>query len=149
MSQDKQSAIEAAAEAFVKFNADNEWSLSQVQGFRYGQDHVVRDCMLPGDRQEIWRKPVSNTSPEDMRNFIDLYCTQQAMGGAILAYLSALVEDEGAVEAAAIAIFGSWNNKPVRVQKWDDIAEVAKETFRQDARAVLRTLATRAQGEKP
>jgi hypothetical protein len=87
---------QSAAEAFVKFNADNEWSLSQVQGFRYGQDHVVRDCMLPGDRQEIWRRPVSDTSPEDMRDFIDLYRAQQAMDAVILA-LRQWLEDEGLV----------------------------------------------------
>jgi hypothetical protein len=150
MSQDKQSAIESAAEAFVKFNADNEWSLSQVQGFRYGQDHVVRDCMLPGDRQEIWRRPVSNTSPEDMRNFIDLYCTQQAMGAAILAYLNALVEDEGAVEACARAICKSEEVPPDEVcATWEGGSVLQWETYRDATRAVLRTLATREQGEKP
>jgi hypothetical protein len=77
---------ERLAEAFVKFNADNEWRLSQVQGFRYGQDHVVRDCMLPSDQQEIWRRPVSDTSPERMRDFIDLYRAQQAMDAALAAF---------------------------------------------------------------
>jgi hypothetical protein len=160
MTQDtKQSAIEAAARAFVKFNADNEWSLSQVQGFRYGQDHVVRDCMLPGDRQEIWRRPASDTSPEDMRDFIDLYRAQQAMGAAVLAYLSALVEDEGAVEAASKDILALWKRYDGEMETGfgiihsgvnhaglppEDSSARVREVSADFARAVL---LTRAQGE--
>jgi hypothetical protein len=138
--------VEVAAKAFVKFNADNEWSLSQVQGFRYGQDHVVRDCMLPGDRQEIWRRPVSDTSPEDMRDFIDLYCAQQAMGAAILAFLNAC-ESEAGVEKVARALCSNWAGG--RDDKdWSGLSENSRANARSDARAVLRSLADLAGGGK-
>ncbi len=140
-------AIEAAAGAFVKFNADNDWSLSQVQGFQYGQDHVVRDCTLPSDRQEIWRRPVSDTSPEEMRDFIDCYRAQKAMGAAILAYLSDLAEDQASVEAVARALglaegadftVGSLGIEMDQWRAWEP-----------QARAGLAVLLSRAKEQKP
>jgi hypothetical protein len=129
--------IEAAARAFVTFNTDNEWSLSQVQGFRYGQDHVVRDCMLPGDRQEIWRRPVSETSPEDMRDFIELYRAKQAMEAAILAFLDA----EGTADKIESAVAeGLYFGLP----------EVNADLVPHDlARSIARAALSALKGEKP
>lgn len=131
--------IEAAARAFVTFNSDNEWSLSQVQGFRYGQDHVVRDCMLPGDRQEIWRRPVSETSPEDMRDFIELYRAKQAMEAAMLAFLDAAAGDEG-VEKVARAMLADELKASKPVRDFDETWADEQLIWISNARAALSAL---------
>jgi hypothetical protein len=64
---------------------------------------------------------------------------------AILAYLSALVEDEGqdapgTVEQSMKAVLKSWKHAGVTCSPDLEASEIA-------ARAVLRTLLTRAQGE--
>ena len=69
---------------------------------------------------------------------------RRAMRAAILAYLSALVEDEGAVEACARAV---WDDREPETRVWEEKHEIFKDEWRRTARAVLRTLLTRAQGE--
>jgi hypothetical protein len=93
MSQDKQSAIEAAARA-------------------------VRTA---------WRSGANPTDADLAR-------------AAIHAYLSALGQDEGAVEASMKSVLKSWKQAGVKCSPDLEASELA-------ARAVLRTLATRAQGE--
>jgi hypothetical protein len=68
---------------------------------------------------------------------------------AILAYLSALVEDEEAVEAVAQTLCGLANPPESLIDPADHSEFVRTEAigYRAEARAVLRTLATRAQGE--
>jgi hypothetical protein len=113
MSQDKQSAIEAAARA------------SYEQGDQY---YGAWDSLDPGLRE---------------------YAIKNA-GVSVAAYLSALVEDEGAVEAAARAMCVYQDHDPDR-----ELESVGKDGrpvviwmhWKGEARAALRALATRAQGE--
>jgi hypothetical protein len=105
MSQDKQSAMEAAFEAFTAACYTSDYWAS----------------MSPHDRQ---REVAYDRLKHEKR-----------LPAAILAYLETLAGDEGTVEACAEQIADAMNmNRPGRLE--DDAA-----------RAVLRTLATRAQGE--
>jgi hypothetical protein len=74
---------------------------------------------------------------------------REAARAAILAYLSTLVEDEGAVEACAVGICEAeglmWADQ-FSIQSSNGDPD-AHESYKHSARAVLRTLATRAQGE--
>jgi len=104
MSQDKQSAIEAAAREMIRMNADP---------IIYGPHEYAR--------------------------------------GVVLAYLNALVQDEGAVEALARTICADEYGNPDGFEAIT-LEGVERQTPRWkycngSARAVLRTLATRAQGE--
>jgi hypothetical protein len=119
MSQDKQSAIEAAAEArYPRLFSDDP--------------HYAHQAASP--------QTVEYARTEALANVREI----------VLAYLNALVEDEGAVEACARAMCKSEEVPPDEVAyTWEDGSMLQWETYRNAARAVLRTLATRAQGEKP
>jgi hypothetical protein len=118
MSEDKQSAIEAAARAMC-------------QNHHMPADDLVRTP----DGQSV---PYWTEFEGDAR-------------AAILAYLSALGQDEGAVEAVARAICADEYGNPDGFEAIT-LEGVERQTPRwkycnRSARAVLRTLATRAQGE--
>ena len=57
---------------------DNEFRLSRVQGFHYGDDLVVRD-LWNRDEQEIWREPFNEENAEIMMTYIKGYQLALAM----------------------------------------------------------------------
>lgn len=42
------------AERLFEAMRQTEWHRSQIQGFKYGNRLVIRDCTLPGPEQEVW-----------------------------------------------------------------------------------------------
>jgi hypothetical protein len=115
---DKQSAIEATARA-IAGHLTPGWDKIHADKTHWRATHG----MLEG----IYRD-VNGPFQDDCR---------EAARAAIRAYLGALVEDEGAVEAVAEIIGDDM-----------DASDRHCEFHYKAARAVLRTLLTRAQGEK-
>lgn len=42
------------AEGLFRAMEATEWHRSQIQGFRYGDRLVIRDCTIPGELSEVW-----------------------------------------------------------------------------------------------
>ncbi|MFN3169256.1 MAG: hypothetical protein ACE37E_01025 [Hyphomicrobiales bacterium] len=74
------SPAQERAMELLAWQEDNDFRLSQVQGFHYGEDNVVRDCWLPPDQQELWRSKIDEdgASWSEMISFIESY--KLAMG---------------------------------------------------------------------
>ena len=125
MSQDKQSAIEAAARA-VANHLTPGWEKIHADKTHWRATHGVLEGIYSDENEPF---------QDDCR---------EAARAAILAYLSALVKDKGAVEACARAV---WNDREPETRVWEEKHEIFKDEWRRTARAALRTLATRAQGE--
>jgi hypothetical protein len=130
MSQDKQSAIEAAARA-VANHLTPGWEKIHADKTHWRATHGVLEGIYSDENEPF---------QDDCR---------EAARAAILAYLSALVEDEEAVEAVAQTLCGLANPPESLIDPADHSEFVRTEAigYRAEARAVLRTLATRAQGE--
>lgn len=70
---------------------------------------------------------------------------RKAARAAILAYLSAIAEDEASVEAGARAMLADDTPKPSFDAAWEN----EKDIWMQNARSFLRTLLSRAKEQKP
>jgi hypothetical protein len=129
MTDTKQSAIEAAARA-VASHLTPGWEKIHADKTHWRATHGMIDGIYSA------REPFQDDCREAAR-------------AAILAYFSALVEDEGAVEAVAQTLCGLANPPESLIDPADHSEFVRTEAigYRPEARAVLRTLLTRAQGE--
>jgi hypothetical protein len=73
----------------------------------------------------------------------------EAIEAAILAYLSALAQDEASVEAVARGIYANWHGeKHAKKADYNRSPANTKEAFLSDARAVLRALLERAKEQQ-
>lgn len=75
--------IDIVTQVFLSHQNENKFRLSQVQGFQYGDDYVVRDCWLDWDKQEIWRKKRSDCASDEMKSVIEHYTTKLSMEYAL------------------------------------------------------------------
>lgn len=112
---DKLTPMERAAEAFTRECWGELWWSEQSDAQR---------------RAEIEYK---------MKNFGPM------IRAAILAYLSAIAEDEASVEAGARAMLADDTPKPSFDAAWEN----EKDIWMQNARSFLRTLLSRAKEQKP
>jgi hypothetical protein len=128
MSQDKQSAIEAAARA-VASHLTPGWEKIHADKTHWHATHGMLEGIYSDENEPF---------QDDCR---------EAARAAILAYLSALVEDEGAVEAVArILDPGVWAIYDLASSR-TGLPLPTHDRSTNHAQSVLRTLATRAQGE--
>ena len=126
-------AIRARHEEAEQDN-NSDWAADHGARAHFDRETLLR--LLDAAREELAeeRAKISAWTDDERR----------AMRAAILAYLSALVEDEGAILAVTIAIATTSDVSPEKTEDY----EAGETTNMYDvARAVLRTLATRAQGE--
>lgn len=103
--------VEVEADALARYLYDNEWRLSQVQGFGYGTDGMlktVRDCWLDHDRQTIWQKlatpEVEGDVQAEMMFVIRAYQMSVALRETGVLSTAQARGAEGMREAAAVAV---------------------------------------------
>lgn len=93
-------------EQLVDWMRENDFRLSQVQGFNYGADHLlltIRDCWL-ADNQVIWQKQSSpdrtDADCEEMMRAIEIYRMKLALSaiGRGLSVMESGCPDHGVKE---------------------------------------------------